>query len=248
MSVAGAVMTFIQDQLLVCGPTQKCYSYDPTTTTWTNTVDMTTSRSLAVGILLNDTHWWVLGGSGVTSEIYNSVTNSFSPHVNLPSTSDGLMIGKLNDTTFVFMASTRYYLFQDSNWTQFASPPSNHDHGVFGLVTNSSGIRELVATDGHKSPGSGTFTGTDIYNFESRTWRSLGPAGKTQHIIHGKYVAFGDSVITVGGDSGFGTKLMYFDPELYEWRTLTTQLQTFRGGCCNFPYALAVPDSFAYCP
>ena len=238
----GAVMTYIQGQLLVCAKTSLCYTYDKTVPSWTNTVNTTVPRNGAAGILLNDTHWWVVGGNGLySSEIYSHPDNSFSPGINTTRASDSYQIIKLNDTAYALGVANEVHLLQDGDWTQIPGPTENHGHGVFGVVTNSSGVREVVFAAGHDS---GTIT--DIFNFESWTWRTLGAASNTPDLIHGKFLQYADSVISVGGDYS-RKSLYYFDHEDYAWRSLTVELLVDRGFCCDFPYILGLPQDFADC-
>ena len=106
----GAVATFIDEQLMVCGgrPSNPCLYYNNVTGKWdkSSTMMIEKKRIQSGFVMVNDTHWWLVGGyeSGPTTEIYSSVTKKFEYDVELPYHLGGKgspSLFKVNETHYV---------------------------------------------------------------------------------------------------------------------------------------------------
>ena len=78
IDVDGTVSAIVNDTITICGPTNKCYSYNKKSNTWQTFPHMLTNREGACSTITAQNIWWVNGGeegasSLDTSEIYNVI-------------------------------------------------------------------------------------------------------------------------------------------------------------------------------
>ena len=102
---------FTLDEAVVCGGNvdEMCYTYDPSTDVWVTHTNMSSKREYAAAVDINSNDWWISGGfysDGISSEIYNAVTESFTPYVDLPEMKFSHQIVQLNDTDYMLLTGS----------------------------------------------------------------------------------------------------------------------------------------------
>ena len=156
-SVAVISVLFSDNTLLFCGGINKygttskaCYKHDRVKKKWDLFVDFTRVRFNSTSVLINNTHWWVLGGKDEnTTEIYNHQEKSVSFSVNLPSLEnyEGLKILKLNRTHFVLVDPYfSFFLFDFSSEKWKPLPKSANEMtwvGFAGIAKKNDGDPEV---------------------------------------------------------------------------------------------------------
>ena len=212
---------------------------------------MKISRRHASAVRMNDTHWWITGGayeSDVqnTTEIYDSTSRTFRDYVRLPQHIMYHTTVKVRDDLY-FMAAGSYtdgysHLFDAATetWTELPGSEVEHSEGFVGVITLADGTKEIVLAGGE-----GAGTSTEIYSFETNSWRA-GPDFPISENFYGGSIAFQNSFLAVGGAVGprdYSGAIFYLDPDTLEWVDMTTELLTPR----KWFAAFLVPDDFITC-
>ena len=98
----GPAATFINGQPMACGGygNDKCFTYSFATKTWTNNVNLDRERGMVMGVMVDDSTWWIAGGEPLTdtTQVYDGSTMTTGP--NLPQTLSMACLLKLNATHF----------------------------------------------------------------------------------------------------------------------------------------------------
>ena len=266
----GMVGTFVDGMALFCGGdpyTSDCFAYDFENEIWLPKGSMGSPRGYAGAVMLNDSHWWITGGSESfrrylnTTELYNIAEDSFSPYVELPTAIDEHIVLKIDDTHFFFCCGVvwfgRSFFFdlETETWTE--APESQYDHRegfagmltkllfyaftnlfCLGLVTHSNGTKEIVITSSHDSV---TLEKTEILNLDTMTWRAGPPLPTDDHTFDGSSLPYGNSFLAIGGyslDYDQSNEIWYFNPDSYTWELMATMAEER-----EHPTAILLPDN-----
>ena len=254
----GHVGTFVAGMPLVCGglgpegDTASCYEYDSSSESWNELAStMTIPRRNPGAVMMDDTHWWITGGSYFgdfqdNSEIYDSESGTFSAYVDLPLAIGYHTMAKVNDSLFYMAAGARtdfasfLYDTTSETWTELPGSNVEHNEGFAGVLNLPDGAQKLVLAGGNRAGSS-----TEIYSFETNSW-SNGPDFPLADCFSGQTIAYQDSFLAVGGTIGFSdynSAVFYLDPVTMEWVEMDGALITARRWFSGF----LVDDDYITC-
>ena len=247
----GLAATFINEQPMACGGygNVKCFTYSFASKAWTNNANLDLARGMVMGVMVDESTWWIVGGEPMTytTEIFSGGTMSTGPILPRPASMACLL--KLNATHF-FLAggkgtsngdtvnSAHIMDWTTKTWTNLPGMQelrrSPHCHYLDG---------EVFVAGGRGS--SNAATTTEIFSQSTQTWRYGQKMPNTlEEICCGS--------LTVGNEAGslymFGgyvrnvrvDDVYKFDQEKKEWTLLSKKLKIGR----NAHAVIKLPDDF----
>lgn len=158
-------------------------------------------RYCAGDVRINETHWWVTGGSGssTTTEMYNALTDEWSLFVDIPNGSRGHCVMQINKTLYFVMgaentAQAHFFDLTSKTWTRQSDASRVRPLPACGMLRKSDGDTDLFLMGGdHDSPTNSV----EIFSVKTKTWRPGQPLPKSLALLRG--VQFEDTFIIVGG-------------------------------------------------
>ncbi len=235
----GMAVGLIDNIIKTCGSeygSDSCYDYNPSTNSWTLSVDLLTSRDNPRASFIDNV--WLVSGDDyeTTTEMWTG--NIFEPGPQLP-TYMYLHCQLTINSTHVFFADDYdvVYLLDwpAQSWIELPPMTVNRDWPSCGLINNPQNGQEVVIVEDGV---------TEIFNLNDLTWRSGPPVTMFDEA---SYVQFGDTFVVVGGQDYVGDALdtIYkFDHLNYDWILMDQRLKTPRE---SYPGVVAVPDEFVTC-
>ena len=247
----GSVGAYFEQKTSVCGGytynhshiyTSECYYYHPNGT-WTQGPPMTEAREAASAAFFNN-QWWISGGDNlgayglVSTELFNSSSNSFVPFVDLPKPRLSHNIVSIEDNRAMLLGGqstyTETFIFDGFAWENGPSLSRGRWRSQAGLVTFNNGTRIIVAASGWFEPT------TEFLIVGDEEWH-FGP-DFPYFIWSGASVQLENTFLIVGGskDGSYLDTIWTFDLETEEWTILNEHLTTAR----ELAAAFLVPDDF----
>ncbi len=236
----GMAVGLMDNYIKSCGSelgSRECYDYNPSTNTWTDSVDMLTSRDNPRASFIDNV--WLVSGDDFESTTEMWTGGYFESGPSVPSFMYRHCQLTIN-STHVFFAddyNEPAYLLDwvTQSWIELQHMNEDRDWPSCGLINNpQNGLEVVIVEDGV----------TEIFNLNDLTWRS-GPS--VTAFDEGSYAQIGDTFVVVGGQdfSGDALDTIYqFDHLNYEWILLDQRLKTPRE---SYPGVVAVPDNFVNC-
>lgn len=256
VQMSGMVGTFLGNKVHTCGGHQgtktECHAYDLQTREWTRSdFSLATPRTGAVGTLLSNGTWLVIGGAGSATTSEMLVGNAFVPGPPTPTPMSGghclaeiapdrvlITGGEGNENAaHIFDAAT-------SEWTRVADMSVGRNGHACGFVKKKNGAKEIVVVGGKSSAAGAS---SEMFSVDAMEWR-VGP--QLDHKIYqASYVQGEESFVVAGGiDGGDFTwhdgAVYGFDAGRNEWRKKIQKLKMKR----LWATAVAFPSDVDLCP
>ena len=254
----GAVGTFIDGSVLVCGGTgadgntDSCFTYH-VNGSWTQSEPLPECRAYAAAAVFNPSEWWITGGYCYddphynhyqSTLLYSNSTSGFQPYVDLPYEREYHNLVRVNSTQMIMLGHIdlrdNVELFDKDNmrWSSLPNLPRPRENTQAGFVQYPDHTSKLVVAGGDETPS------TDILDMDTMTWRP-GPRLPFE-ILSAASVPFKEGFLIVGGYGGlqdtYLNSIFYFDPSREEW-DLMYNMTSAR----YLPAAFLIPDWFANC-
>lgn len=230
--MSGLVANRVGGQIIACGGRGEvnCYTYDFDLGRWVETASMDRARYGAVGFVVNDDLWFVLGGKDHDAENKPVLNSSITYNAGNFYSGDGLpyaayfpCVASLNETHVFFAGGNdgtrtrkEAHILEVGPWTWTRLPDMRHERYRVscGKVGN-----KIVVVGGDPNQDS-----SEVFSLDTLRWTE-GPGVPT---ASGRFWAcpqvyqMEDTFRLLGGYDGDGwlDTVFEFDPEVFGWRTM----------------------------